>query len=51
MMLASFCSLAKRHLQWPRHKTPQNDRLYARPSTRKKDIKTECLHRQLTCSH
>jgi len=49
MMLASFCSLTKRYLQWPYHKkTLQNDRRYTHPSTKKKDVMTKRLRTQVT---
>jgi len=39
----------KTYLQWPHQKNPQNDRLYAYPSTKKKDAVAK--HTQLTFTH
>jgi len=43
MVLASFCALMKIFTVTTR-KNLQNDRLYAYPSTKKKDVMTKCLH-------
>jgi len=43
VMLASFCSLTKTIFTVITLKTPQNDRLHAHPSTRKKDVATKRL--------
>jgi len=51
MMLASFLFTGKKIFTVTTLKNMQNDRLYAHPSTKKKDVVTKRLRTQLAFSH
>lgn len=51
MMLASSSFTDETIFTVATLKNLQNGRLYAHPSTKKKDVTTECLHTQLMFSH